>query len=848
MQLPASYDHKQYEGDIYKLWEASGVFTPKMVGEPYTIILPPPNANARLHIGSAYNYNYEDVLARFKRAAGYDVLMLPGADHAGFETWYVYEKHLVKQGKSRFDYSREELYTQVWDFVEENKTDLLMMYKKFGLSADWSRFTYTLDQKIVDGAYSVFERMWNDNLIYRGERLVNFCTTHGTSFSDIEVEYIDVSGKLYYINYPIVGRDEYVTIATTRPETMLGDEAIAIHPENTKLKHLIGKLAELPLSGKQIPIIGDEMADPEFGTGAVKITPAHDHNDYDLAGRHNLPIVNIVNEDGTLNDRVAEKYRGLSLEASREIVIKDLEDKGFLVKVEDYNNSVGHCYKCKNPIQPLLKEQWFVSMKPLAKMAIEAIERGEVSFYPKNKKAHALSYLMNIKDWNISRQIAWGIPIPAFQNVDDPSDWIFSRDADKETIEAEGKTYKRDEDVFDTWFSSGQWPYLTLNYPDGDDYNYFYPTQFMGMGKDIFNCWALRMIMLGLYNTSLVPFKDLYLHGMVRAEDGGKMSKSLDNMVDPFDVIEEYGADGLRMGIIAGRKACIDGAWNRPKFVAGRNFCNKLWNISRFIESKLGEEFKFDAAHAAPTTAGEHWLSDRLNIAANQMASALDVYDFHIALDALTHFVWDDYADWFIESAKTEVNPHFLYLSLVNTLIIAHPFAPYVTETIWQTLPFTEGLAAEQKWPENIEFDSSEAEQFNSVAELVGSVRSIQKVLSSTKLKLSFGQDVPIELCQLTASLSKSELVNDDSPEGYSVASGKLSLTIIMSREELGTLKAKLSQQLDALRARREALEARLTNKSYVEGAPKELVAQSREELQQISDQISSTQKQLSLV
>jgi valyl-tRNA synthetase len=455
---------------------------------------------------------------------------------------------------------------------------------------------------------------------------------------------------------------------------------------------------------------------------------------------------------------------------------------------------------------------------------------------------------MNIKDWNISRQIAWGIPIPAFRNVDNRSDWIFSSDVKEEVIEQNGKTYKRDPDVFDTWFSSGQWPYLTLDYPKGDDYSYFYPTQFMGMGKDIFNQWALRMIMLGLYNTGQVPFKDLYLHGMVRAEDGSKMSKSLGNVVDPFDMIEDYGADGLRMGIIAGRKAGIDGAWNRPKFVAGRNFCNKLWNIARFIESKLGEDFKFDPTHAQPSTVAEHWLAAKLNVAANKIASSMDAYDFHIALDALTHFVWDDYADWFIESAKTEVNPHFLYLSLINTLVIAHPFAPFVSETIWQTLPFTEGLAAEQTWPENIKFSDFEAERFNAAVELVSAVRSIQKLSPGAKLKISFDKDVELEIRQLIASLAKAEPINDYGDQGYKITRDSLSLTIMMSREELANLKSKLTQQLDTLHARQKALEARLANKSYAEGAPKELVNQSREELDLINHQITNTQKQLSLV
>ncbi|MFZ1522628.1 MAG: class I tRNA ligase family protein, partial [Candidatus Saccharimonadales bacterium] len=507
-----------------------------------------------------------------------------------------------------------------------------------------------------------------------------------------------------------------------------------------------------------------------------------------------------------------------------------------------------HCYKCGNPIQPLLKEQWFVNMKPLAAKAIEAIEAGEINFYPKAKKAQAISYLMNIKDWNISRQIAWGIPIPAFQNIDDASDWIFSPDVDKETLSLNNKTYKRDSDVFDTWFSSGQWPYLTLNYPNGDDYEYFYPTQFMGMGIDILNQWALRMIMLGLYNTGEVPFKDLYLHGMIRAEDGGKMSKSLGNVVDPFDMIESYGADGLRMGLLSGRRAGVSGAWSKPKFIAGRNFCNKLWNIARFIEGKLGEDFKFDIDHCSPSNLAEHWLASKLNQAAGEISESLESYDFHIALDTLTKFVWDDYADWFIESAKKEYNPHFLYLSLINTLIIAHSFAPFVTETIWQTLPFTEGLVAQKSWPQQLKFSDFEAQQFKDVAELVTTARSIQKLNSGSKLKLSFNDDVVAKTRQLITSLAKAELIDEFNAEGYKITSNNLSFTIVMSREELGTLKTKLTEQIDALHARREALETRLTNKSYIEGAPKELVDQSREELDSINHQISNAKKQLSLV
>src|SRR3990167_1596487 len=691
MRLPKTYNPADYESDIYALWEKSGTFTPKDTGDNdyYSIVVPPPNANANLHIGFGLVMALEDIAVRYNRLKGKSALLIPGDDHAGFETQVVYEKQLAKEGKSRFDFSREELYQRIWDFVAKNRKAFETQFRRLGGGVDWSRFTFTLDEKIVKLAYATFKKMWEEGLIYRGERLVNFCTFHGTAFADIEVEYEEKRGHLYYIRYPLTSGGGELVVATTRPETMLGDTAVAVHPNDKKLAKFVGKTVKLPMTNREIPIIADAMVDMEFGTGAVKITPAHDQNDFEVAERHDLPRISVIDYEGKISSEAPEAYRGLDIEEARKQVVVDLEEQGFLVKTEVHKHSVGHCYKCHTVIQPLLREQWFVDMKPLATEAIKALKADKITFYPASKKEQLIKYLEGLKDWNISRQIAWGIPIPAFQNINDSDDWIYDERVGEELIKVDGKTYKRDADVFDTWFSSSSWPYATLDFPDGKDFKRFYPLSLMETGGEILYPWVSRMIMMGLYVTGEIPFKAVYIHGYVMAEDGAKMSKSIGNVIDPMEVIDKYGSDALRMGIVAGRVPAVNRGYDHRKVEDARNFANKLWNIARYTEGVLGDDFKL--AEAAPSTIADYWILTKLQHLTEAVSATLDEYQFAEAYDELYHFVWDDFADWYIEASKLAPNNQVLARVLEATLIVLHPFAPFVTETIWQTLKWEDG-------------------------------------------------------------------------------------------------------------------------------------------------------------
>ncbi len=549
MKLPKVYEPAAYEADIYALWEKSQAFQPRKAGKSYTVVVPPPNANGNLHLGHAITLGLQDIAVRYHRLREESALLLPGADHAGFETQAVYEKHLAKEGKSRFDFTREQLYADIWEFVAQNRANFEGQFRRLGAGVDWSRYTFTLDEKIVKRAYATFKKMWDEGLIYRGERLVNYCTFHRTGFADIEVDYKEAKTPLYYMKYGPF------TLATTRPETKFGDTAVAVHPDDERYSEWVGKTVTVEgVNGPfEVRVIADEMVDPKFGTGAVKITPAHSFDDWEAAQRHNLSAVRVINHDGTMNHK-AGRFEGMTIMEARRAVVAALEEKDLLVKVDnDYVNRVGHCYKCDTIIEPMLMEQWFVDMKPLANRAKQSIEAGEITFYPERKRDQLVTYLDNLRDWNISRQIAWGIPIPAFQNVDDTDDWIYDERTDQEIIEINGKTYRRDPDVFDTWFSSSSWPYATLDYPDGKDFKQHYPLSLMETGFDILYPWVSRMIMLGLYVTDEVPFKTVYLHGLILDEHGQKMSKSKGNVINPMEIVDEYGSDALRMGIISGQ-------------------------------------------------------------------------------------------------------------------------------------------------------------------------------------------------------------------------------------------------------------------------------------------------------
>ncbi|HEV2412403.1 MAG TPA: valine--tRNA ligase, partial [Candidatus Saccharimonadales bacterium] len=688
MKLAKVYEPKEYEATTYALWESSDAFRPKDTpgAKPYSIVMPPPNANGLLHTGTAITVLLEDILIRYHRMKGDRTLYIPGADHAGFETWVVYERILEKEGKSRFDFSRDELYKQTWDFVAKQRSNMEVGLRALGVSCDWDALTFTLDENVIERAYETFKKLWDEGLVYRGKRLVNYCTKHRTGFSDIEVEHVDRKTPLYYMRYgPFV-------VATTRPETKFGDTAVAVHPDDKRYKRYIGK--EITVEGLNGPfklkVVADKYVDPEFGTGVVKITPAHDFNDWEVAERHNLPAVQVIGLDGKLTDK-AGRFAGLTVLEAREQVVKALEEKDLLVKVdENYRNRVGVCYKCKTVIEPMLMDQWFVKMAPLAKQALKTVKANKIRFYPESKKRVLVNYLENIKDWNISRQIPWGIPIPAFQNTKDPEDWIFDTAVDKETIKKGNKTYRRDPDTFDTWFSSGQWPYIVTQNQKGRDFSEFYPTSVMETGHDLIDRWVSRMIMLGLYVTGEIPFRDVYLHGMVLDEQGQKMSKSKGNVLNPQEAIDEFGSDALRMGLIANRSAGSNQAYSSAATIAGRNFCNKLWNIARYIEDKIGDRYKNRTP--TPISLVDHWFLGRLKTQANKVTRLLDSYRFAEAFEIVYHLVWDDFADWYIEASKLEPNDSVLAYSLETILKLVHPFAPFVTETIWQTLKWEDSL------------------------------------------------------------------------------------------------------------------------------------------------------------
>lgn len=651
--MDPKYDHLKVEGRVYKMWEEGGYFKPEINprGKPYCIILPPPNANAPLHLGHAL-YVIEDVLIRYHRMLGDAALWIPGLDHAGIETQFVFEKELKKQGKSRFDYPPEILYQMIWDFVEKNKQNVRNQLKKMGFSLDWSREKFTLDPEIIKTVYATFEKLTKDGLVYQGERIVNYCFFCGTSYSDLEVNYQEKDDKLYFLDYGSI------QIATTRPETIFADAAVAVNSKDPKYKSLKEKFAIVPLINKKIPIIADDAVEIKFGTGALKVTPAHDPLDFEIGQRHNLEPISVIDSNGHLNNLVPEKYIGLKVEPARLAVVADLKNAGKLIKEESLHHAVGTCYKCGRVIEPVLSKQWFVKTKPLAQKAIAAVKKGEIKILPKRFEKIYFQWLENIKDWNISRQIVWGIKIPG------------------------------QEDTFDTWFSSGQWPFAVAT-------GNFYPTAVMETGYDILFFWVARMVMLSLYITSKIPFKVVYLHGLVRDKDGQKMSKSKGNVVNPLEAAEKYGADALRMTLIAGVGLGQDQRWSEEKIKNYRNFANKVWNIGRFV---LTAEQKDPDGHR-----DDGKLKEAINNLIKNTTKNMESFKLGKASEDLYQFIWHEFADKYLEDFKKDLVSYEVLLSSFKILLkLLHPFMPFVTEEIWGLVPKSGNKPLIiALWPEN---------------------------------------------------------------------------------------------------------------------------------------------------
>ena len=689
--LNKRYDHQKYEREIYRLWEKSGVFAPTKdkAKKPFTIIMPPPNANADLHVGHARFVTIQDIIIRYHRLKGTPTLWLPGADHAGIETQYVFEKKLKKQGKSRFDYDRTSLYQMIWNYVMKNKKNMENQLRALGASCDWSRNKFTLDKDIVKIVYQTFKKLYDDGLIYRGERIVNYCPRCGTAFSQLEVNYLERDDPLYFLDYGPV------TIATTRPETIFADVAVAVNPKDKRYKNLIGQKAKLPLVGRELPIIADRAVDLEFGTGALKVTPGHDPVDFEIGQRHHLPNIAVIDHQGKIIN-APEKYIGMSAEEARKQVVADLKKEGKIKKVEKIHHRVGVCYRDKGLIEPMISKQWFIKTKPLAKRALAAIRRGEVKFTTKRYEKIAKHWLKNLKDWNISRQIVWGIRIPAFR-CESCLEWTVTTGLPpKKCSFCQHKKLIQDPDSFDTWFSSGQWPYATLKTTQKGDFEYFYPTSLMETAYDIIPFWVIRMIMLGLYETDDVPFREVLIHGLVRDEKGQKISKSKGNVINPIEMVNKYGADALRMGLIWGALVENDISLSEDNIRAQRNFANKIWNIARFIlmepKGKRRKRNKKDQE-----------IISQLKKTTRLVNRLLNQYRLNEAAEVLYDFVWHKFANEYLETTKSrrEEAQWTLEYVLQQSLKLLHPFMPFVTEAIWQEGKerFDSPLLISASWP-----------------------------------------------------------------------------------------------------------------------------------------------------
>lgn len=959
MKFTSSYEPDKFESDIYRAWESSGAFNPSEPAEQhYSIVMPPPNANGNLHIGHGLTIAIEDSLTRYYRLKGNSTWYIPGADHAGFETWVVYERALEATGHTRFEYSRDELYAKVWDFVQEQRGNMELQVRALGASCAWDDLTFTLDENVVSRVYQTFEKMWNDGLIYRGEKLVNYCPKHQTAFADIEVEHTDDPGHLWDIRYDIAEESEeeddadafsnvsadpgsqnhqrsrtetrncnsgagspercdfddrgartseknashhlstYIVVSTTRPETLFGDQAVAVNPSDARYKDLIGKHVRLPLTDRTIPIIADEHADPAYGTGAVKITPAHDFDDFEVGRRHGLENLRVIGDDGRMLPVAGKEYAGLTTDECRVKVLKDLADQGLLLGIKDITHSVAHCYKCGTVIEPTLKEQWFVDVETLAKTAISHLENNEITFYPASKKQVLINYLNGLKDWNISRQIPWGIPIPMFKkqgttssatgakNDTDSPDWIFDPRTNLQTIEVGGVKYTRDEDTFDTWFSSSHWPIVTTDWTPQHG-SPFYPLNVMETGADILFAWVARMIMMGLYVTGSVPFKEVYLHGLVLDSKGKKMSKSKGNVINPMDLVVKYGSDAFRLGILRGRSAGLAQAFSEDSVVASRNLCNKLWNIARLVDSWVEEsesslEFNKEnsrisggvherarsmagATRSASRSArldddgnqtefsrtkeklsdssitystnsmGEDWICRELDNLRKTVEKSMRHYRFAEAIEAIYSTIWDKYADWFLESQKLLKNLPLLQKTLETLLIISHPFMPFITETIWQALSWTDGLLINQKWPENLVYDPISAEQFErlmlTVSEARKALAGLRDTVKGISVGLLYGDDALIaDNAELVQHLTRTDFIRptDGTPKGIRLALSGREVYLDVPAEIVKTYKDQLTNRILKVGRELDALNARMLNPRYVEKAPAHLVEETR--------------------
>ena len=867
-ELPKTYDPKAVEDKLYSFWNDSGFFhaevNPKK--KPYTIVIPPPNVTGQLHMGHAFDETLQDVLIRTKRMQGYEALWMPGTDHAGIATQIKVEENLRKEeGKTRYDLGREEFLKRVWDWKHKFGNRIISQLKKLGSSCDWERERFTMDEGCSKAVREVFVNLYNKGLIYKGHRIINWCPHCATALSDAEVEYETQPGKLWHIRYPLADGSGDLVVATTRPETFMGDTGVAVNPNDERYKHLIGKTCILPIMNREIPIFGDEYVDMEFGTGCVKVTPCHDPNDFEMGQRHNLEQILVFNEDATVNAN-GGKYEGMDRYECRKAVIKDLEEGGYLVKIEDHEHNVGTCYRCGTTVEPMTSAQWFVKMAPLAKPAMDVVTEGKTKFVPDRFSKTYLRWMENVHDWCISRQLWWGHRIPAFY-CDDCGEMTVSK-TDVHTCPKCGGTHiRQEEDVLDTWFSSALWPFSTLGWPDKTkELEYFYPTSTLVTGYDIIFFWVARMIFSGVEHMGETPFKTVYIHGLVRDAQGRKMSKSLGNGIDPLEVIDQYGADALRFTLATGNSPGNDMRFSDERVQASRNFCNKIWNASRFIQMNLTIDKDKAVELPAELALEDKWIISKFNTLVADVTRNIDQYELGLAASKLNDFIWENFCDWYIEIAKTRLQTgdenvqKVLCYVLSGAMQLLHPFMPFITETIWQALPHEGPSVMVSAWPEydeKLSFSVEEA-QMESLMDAVRAIRNRRaemnvppskkaKVLILTEKKDTFSAGAGF--FPKLAYASEIELIDAvpaDAAKMASVVTGDAQLYMPMGdlidfeaeRARLGKEKKKVEDDIAFVMKK-------LNNPKFVDKAPESVVAAEREKADKLREHLAKLEESI---
>ena len=868
-ELPKVYEPQQVEGRIYEMWEKAGCFNgdPDPKKEPFSIVMPPPNVTGQLHMGHALDCTLQDILTRFKRMQGYSTLWLPGVDHAGIATQIKVEEELrTKEGLTRYDLGREKFLQRVWQWKETYGHRIVEQQKKMGVSCDWSRSRFTMDDTCAKAVRETFCELYDKGLIYKGSRIINWCPHCVTALSDAEVEYVDKPGHLWYIRYPLTDGSGDLVIATTRPETMMGDTGVAVNPEDERFKHLIGKTCILPIMNREIPIVGDEYCEIGFGTGAVKMTPAHDPNDFEVGLRHNLEIIRCIGDDGKINEN-GGPYVGMDRYECRKAIVKDLEEQGYLVKTEPYNHNVGTCYRCHNDVEPLISAQWFVKMEPLAKEALRVVREGEVKFVPERFSKTYINWMENVHDWCISRQLWWGHQIPAWY-CDDCGHINVDRE-DPTKCEKCGSTHlTRDPDVLDTWFSSALWPFSTLGWPDKTaDLDFYYPTSVMVTGYDIIFFWVARMIFSGCEQMHQIPFRTVLIHGLVRDDKGRKMSKSLGNGIDPLEMAEKYGADALRFNLITGNSPGNDTRFYTEKCEAMRNFANKVWNASRFVMMNLTID-TCTLPDASALEREDKWVLSKLNTLVKEVTENLDAYEIGVASAKVYDFLWDTYCDWYIELTKTRLNgndeqakltaQNVLCYVLTELLKLLHPFMPFITEEIFQALPHTGDFLMTSEWPkyqDALHFPEEEAamEAVMDTIKAIRARRAEMNVPPSKKAEVLIVTATPeiyqqglhfIERLAYASAVTFADAAPADVTGLVTVVTHNATAYLPLSElVDLAAERERIAKELEKARNGLRIVEQKLSNEKFVSRAPEAVVNVEREKAAKYKELIAKLEE-----